>query len=72
MKYLACLSTSSSNDKLSFDVGLQEHSHGEACWWTLVFHIIRAIKTIKLINFIALTESIQLVNKGIKFCLYDK
>ncbi|KAG5681994.1 hypothetical protein PVAND_011393 [Polypedilum vanderplanki] len=33
--YLACLSTSSSNDKLSFDVGLQEHSHGEACWWTV-------------------------------------
>ena len=33
--YLACLSTSSSNDKLSFDVGLQEHSRGEACWWTL-------------------------------------
>ncbi|CAG7823186.1 unnamed protein product, partial [Allacma fusca] len=24
--YLACLSTSSSNDKLAFDVGLQEHS----------------------------------------------
>lgn len=34
-KYLACLSTSSSNDKLSFDVGLQEHSQGEACWWTV-------------------------------------
>lgn len=34
-QYLACLSTSSSNDKLSFDVGLQEHSHGEACWWTV-------------------------------------
>ncbi|KQS70834.1 uncharacterized protein Dere_GG23389, isoform B [Drosophila erecta] len=33
--YLACLSTSSSNDKLSFDVGLQEHSQGEACWWTV-------------------------------------
>jgi len=28
-QYLACLSTSSSNDKLSFDVGLQEHSHGK-------------------------------------------
>nr|AHW99829.1 ryanodine receptor [Sogatella furcifera] len=33
--HLACLSTSSSNDKLSFDVGLQEHSQGEACWWTV-------------------------------------
>lgn len=33
--YLACLSTSSSNDKLSFDVGLQENSQGEACWWTI-------------------------------------
>ncbi|XKL68210.1 hypothetical protein PGB90_003701 [Kerria lacca] len=33
--YLACLSTSSSNDKLSFDVGLQDHSQGEACWWTV-------------------------------------
>ncbi|XP_014249566.1 ryanodine receptor isoform X2 [Cimex lectularius] len=33
--YLACLSTSSSHDKLSFDVGLQEHSQGEACWWTV-------------------------------------
>lgn len=34
-QYLACLSTSSSNDKLAFDVGLQEHSQGEACWWTV-------------------------------------
>nr|XP_049707601.1 ryanodine receptor isoform X15 [Helicoverpa armigera] len=33
--YLACLSTSSSQDKLAFDVGLQQHSQGEACWWTL-------------------------------------
>ncbi|KAL0274262.1 UNVERIFIED_CONTAM: hypothetical protein PYX00_006731 [Menopon gallinae] len=33
--YLACLSTCSSNDKLSFDVGLQDHSQGEACWWTV-------------------------------------
>ncbi|XP_057661319.1 ryanodine receptor isoform X14 [Diorhabda carinulata] len=33
--YLACLSTSSSNDKLAFDVGLQKHSQGEACWWTV-------------------------------------
>lgn len=34
--YLACLSsTSSSSDKLAFDVGLQEHSQGEACWWTV-------------------------------------
>ncbi|XP_076069948.1 ryanodine receptor isoform X2 [Oratosquilla oratoria] len=33
--YLACLSTSSSKDKLAFDVGLQEHSQGEACWWTI-------------------------------------
>ena len=33
--YLACLSTSSSKDKLSFDVGLREDSQGEACWWTI-------------------------------------
>ncbi|XP_043197981.1 ryanodine receptor-like isoform X5 [Amphibalanus amphitrite] len=33
--YLACLSTSSSKDKLAFDVGLQEHCQGEACWWTI-------------------------------------
>ncbi|ROT85515.1 ryanodine receptor [Penaeus vannamei] len=33
--YLACLSTSSSKDKLAFDVGLQEHSKGESCWWTI-------------------------------------
>ncbi|XP_066971318.1 ryanodine receptor isoform X20 [Macrobrachium rosenbergii] len=35
MMYLACLSTSSSKDKLAFDVGLQEHSKGESCWWTI-------------------------------------
>lgn len=29
-QYLACLSTSSSKDKLAFDVGLQEHSKGES------------------------------------------
>ncbi|KAM7375704.1 hypothetical protein PAMP_005487 [Pampus punctatissimus] len=35
-KYLACLKTSrSQTDKLSFDVGLQEDSTGEACWWTI-------------------------------------
>ena len=28
MKYLTCLSTSTSNDKLAFDVGLQVHSQG--------------------------------------------
>ena len=28
-RYLACLSSSSSNDKLAFDVGLQEQSEGE-------------------------------------------
>lgn len=34
--YLACLSTTGSScDKLAFDVGLQEHSKGEACWWTV-------------------------------------
>ena len=33
--YLACLSTSTSSDKLAFDVGLQEQSEGEACWWTI-------------------------------------
>ncbi|TKS86518.1 Ryanodine receptor 2 [Collichthys lucidus] len=35
-EYLACLKTSrSQTDKLSFDVGLQEDSTGEACWWTI-------------------------------------
>lgn len=34
-QYLACLSTSTSSDKLAFDVGLQEESEGEACWWTI-------------------------------------
>ncbi|KAJ8044966.1 Ryanodine receptor 2 [Holothuria leucospilota] len=33
--YLACLCTSSSRDKLAFDVGLQENLQGEACWWTI-------------------------------------
>ncbi|RUS73265.1 hypothetical protein EGW08_018973, partial [Elysia chlorotica] len=33
--YLSCLSTSSSNDKLAFDVGLQETAQGESCWWTI-------------------------------------
>ncbi|XP_056284489.1 ryanodine receptor 3 [Pseudoliparis swirei] len=34
--YLTCLKTSRSlTDKMSFDVGLQEDSIGEACWWTI-------------------------------------
>ncbi|CAO4380202.1 unnamed protein product [Caenorhabditis nigoni] len=33
--YLACLSSCSSNDKLAFDVGVQETNEGEACWWTI-------------------------------------
>ncbi|XP_072031407.1 LOW QUALITY PROTEIN: ryanodine receptor 2-like [Amphiura filiformis] len=33
--FLACLSTSTSSDKLAFDVGLQETFQGEACWWTI-------------------------------------
>lgn len=34
--YLACLSsTSSSSDKLAFDVGLQEENEGESCWFTV-------------------------------------
>ncbi|XP_071962240.1 ryanodine receptor 2-like isoform X3 [Antedon mediterranea] len=33
--YLSCLPTSSSTDKLAFDVGLQETAQGEACWWTI-------------------------------------
>ncbi|XP_061609074.1 ryanodine receptor 3 isoform X2 [Phyllopteryx taeniolatus] len=34
--YLTCLKTSRSlTDKLSFDVGLQVDSIGEACWWTI-------------------------------------
>uniref|UniRef100_A0A8C5PNN5 Ryanodine receptor 1 n=1 Tax=Leptobrachium leishanense TaxID=445787 RepID=A0A8C5PNN5_9ANUR len=34
--YLGCLTTSRSlTDKLAFDVGLQEDSTGEACWWTI-------------------------------------
>uniref|UniRef100_A0A3P9BDB2 Ryanodine receptor 2 n=1 Tax=Maylandia zebra TaxID=106582 RepID=A0A3P9BDB2_9CICH len=36
VSYLCCLSTSrSSTDKLAFDVGLQEDTTGEACWWTI-------------------------------------
>uniref|UniRef100_A0A3Q4GGY2 Ryanodine receptor 3 n=1 Tax=Neolamprologus brichardi TaxID=32507 RepID=A0A3Q4GGY2_NEOBR len=34
--YMTCLKTSRSlTDKLSFDVGLQEDSIGESCWWTI-------------------------------------
>ncbi|CAI4225083.1 unnamed protein product [Auanema sp. JU1783] len=33
--FLACLSSCSSNDKLAFDVGVQETNTGEACWWTI-------------------------------------
>ncbi|CAL8106014.1 unnamed protein product [Calicophoron daubneyi] len=33
--YLSCLSTSTSQDKLAFDVGLQETAETEACWWTI-------------------------------------
>ncbi|CAI5451931.1 unnamed protein product [Caenorhabditis angaria] len=33
--FLACLSSCSSNDKLAFDVGVQETNEGEACWWTI-------------------------------------
>ncbi|XP_032882821.1 ryanodine receptor 3 isoform X4 [Amblyraja radiata] len=34
--YLSCLTTTRSlTDKLAFDVGLQENSTGEACWWTI-------------------------------------
>ncbi|XP_048731868.2 ryanodine receptor-like isoform X6 [Ostrea edulis] len=33
--YLSCLSTSSSTDKLAFDVGLKEKAQGESCWWTI-------------------------------------
>jgi ryanodine receptor 2 len=35
LQYLTCLSTSTSNDKLAFDVGLQYNTQGESCWWTL-------------------------------------
>ena len=27
------MASNSGNDKLAFDVGLQESSEGEACWW---------------------------------------
>ncbi|XP_050989248.1 ryanodine receptor 2 [Labeo rohita] len=34
--YLCCLSASGlSSDKLAFDVGLQEDTKGEVCWWTV-------------------------------------
>uniref|UniRef100_A0A914H250 Ryanodine receptor n=1 Tax=Globodera rostochiensis TaxID=31243 RepID=A0A914H250_GLORO len=33
--FLACLSSCSSNDKLAFDVGVQESNAGESCWWTI-------------------------------------
>ena len=36
-RYLACLSSSSSNDKLAFDVGLQEQSEGEILYLPLAF-----------------------------------
>ena len=32
---MSCLSTSTSNDKLAFDVGLKEDAQGESCWWTI-------------------------------------
>jgi ryanodine receptor 2 len=32
---LTCLSTSTSNDKLAFDVGLKTDCEGESCWWTI-------------------------------------
>lgn len=35
LQYLACLSTCSSSDKLSFDVGVQETKEGESSWWTV-------------------------------------
>ncbi|CAD5230370.1 unnamed protein product [Bursaphelenchus xylophilus] len=33
--FLACLSTCTSNDKIAFDVGVQESNEGEASWWTI-------------------------------------
>jgi hypothetical protein len=38
-KYLTCLSTSTSNDKLAFDVGLQNNSKGknELSWVQINF-----------------------------------
>ncbi|KAL5105243.1 Ryanodine receptor 2 [Taenia crassiceps] len=33
--YLACLGTSSTEDKLAFDVGLEREANTEACWWTI-------------------------------------
>ncbi|KAI0981290.1 hypothetical protein GJ496_001978 [Pomphorhynchus laevis] len=33
--YLSCLSTSTSNDKLAFDVGLEEGCEGESVWFTV-------------------------------------
>ena len=33
-QYLSCLSTSSSNDKLAFDVGLKEKAQGESEFFT--------------------------------------
>ena len=35
IQYLSCLTTSSSNDKLAFDVGLAAQAEGESCWWTI-------------------------------------
>ncbi|EDV29875.1 uncharacterized protein TRIADDRAFT_52741 [Trichoplax adhaerens] len=34
-KYLSCLSSCSTSDKLAFDVGLEQHSQDESCWWTI-------------------------------------
>lgn len=33
--YLSCLSSSTSADKLAFDVGLNIKADGESCWWTI-------------------------------------
>ncbi len=45
--YLACLSTSSSNDKLAFDVGLRENSEGEAVGRQYIRHPNRDLKAKK-------------------------
>ena len=37
MQYLSCLSTSSSNDKLAFDVGLQETAEGMVFFFFFFF-----------------------------------
>jgi len=62
LQYLACLSTSSSNDKLAFDVGLQEHSHGRCSAITLQLSINSFID----VNVISFYSGIGIIYRFVK------